>query len=183
MSDAGSSDASTETSVVNEGGIAEGGGDAGTDGSIGPCNGVVCNGACLTASDCQSCTGAPLLCSGRCVTDCATCVDSQNRAMPIDCFACDVNHENPIGSCAYNDTTLYCLSGSYLGSYTGGAAGYHCACGDGGASDCPGKTQVCAPTPAGSTFCVTCGEVYVYDLDGSACKGGGSCAPASASCQ
>jgi hypothetical protein len=148
-----------------------------------PCDGLRCHGACLAATNCLTCVGAPLLCGNECVNNCSTCVDTQNQALPIECYSCDSAHQNPIGTCAATDDSRYCLNGNYAGSYVDGGPGFHCACGDGGASDCPGRTQVCAPTPAGPTFCVTCGEIYVFDLSDAGCQNGKSCNPSAATCQ
>jgi hypothetical protein len=148
-----------------------------------PCDGLRCHGACLAASDCSSCAGATLLCGNACVSDCTTCVDGQNQALPIECYSCDSTHQNPIGTCAAKDDSRYCLSGNYAGSYLDGGPGFHCSCEDGGASDCPGSTQVCAPTPGGPTICVTCGETYLFDLSDAGCKNGKSCNPSATACQ
>jgi hypothetical protein len=150
----------------------------------GPCTGVLCNGQCVAASDCRSCSGAPLLCgaTGACRSSCAGCQDTHGTALPIDCFACDSNHQNPIGTCAYDDAGSYCLSGDYTGQYEQGASGYRCGCGDGGA--CPGATQVCVPLgnyDAG--FCLTCGETTVGAMQDQPCAGGGTCQASSALCQ
>jgi hypothetical protein len=150
-----------------------------------PCSGVVCNGACLSASDCRGCAGAPLLCgpTGTCMADCSSCAGSNDASLPVECFACDSNRQNPIGTCSTADPSQYCLNGSYLGSYAEGANGYHCPCGDAGAPDCPGSDQVCAPTPNGGHTCITCGESYLYDVTDAACKNGLSCDPSSFSCR
>jgi hypothetical protein len=101
--------------------------------------------------------------------------------MPIECFACDSNHQNPIGGCAYHDAGSYCLSGNYLGQYQGGP-GYQCACNDAGA--CPGATQVCVPLGNyKSDFCLTCGETTLAPIDGHPCMGGGTCQASAAVCQ
>jgi len=129
------------------------------------CAGVVCNGACTTASTCAGCGGANLLCAATntCTSDCTACAGS-----PIQCFACDVNRMNPIGTCQPDDPTSYCLDTSYAGAYAGGP-GYHCGCTF--ATDCPGDDQVCiAVGPATTTFgCFTCGEAYT---GGFSCKSG-----------
>jgi hypothetical protein len=114
---------------------------------------------------CQGCGGANLLCPGTntCTTDCTACPGS-----PIQCFACDANRLNPIGTCQPDSTTAYCLDTNYAGAYAGGM-GYHCACTV--ATDCPGDDQVCMGI--GSTNptlgCFTCGESYT---DGTPCKSG-----------
>jgi hypothetical protein len=100
--------------------------------------------------------------------------------MPIECFACDENRQNPVGTCSYDDPATYCLNGNY------GAAGpqraFRCLCGDGGANDCPGQTQVCAPSPGGVGDCITCGEIFVTDPTGLACKDGKTCVAAHRAC-
>jgi hypothetical protein len=116
-----------------------------------------------------------------CMSDCSACQDSQDAAMPIECFACDQNHQNPVGTCAYDNTTQYCLSGNYAAA--GPMGGFRCICGDAGVSACPGATQVCAPTPSGINLCITCGEVFVSDVTGLTCKDGKTCAAASQACQ
>lgn len=177
-----------DVNVPPEGGTPDVGADTAPDvtaEAAPPCSGVICNGVCMAASDCHACSGAHLLCAPKhtCVEACAGCADSNDAGLPIECFACDSNHANPIGTCQPSDNAKYCLSGSYLNVYSGGAAGYHCGCGDGGAADCPGNSQVCARTPGGTTFCVTCGEVYIYDLTDAGCKGGKSCNPEAAACE
>jgi hypothetical protein len=150
------------------------------------CTGVVCNGECLSATNCSGCAGAQLLCgaTGKCVADCASCVDSTTDAgLTVACFACDSNRSNPVGTCQPPDPSHYCLSGSYLGSYVEGTNGFHCPCGDGGASDCPGDDQVCAPTPSGTHTCVTCGENFLSDLTGNSCKNGKTCDPTGFTCR
>jgi hypothetical protein len=149
----------------------------------GSCTGVICAGACLQATDCRSCPGASLLCgaTGTCVATCAGCQDSQGAARPIDCFACDSNHQNAIGTCQPADAGSYCLSGDYAGQYQGGPA-YQCGCS--AVSGCPGPTQVCIPLgnfDAG--FCLTCGETTVGQIQGQPCKDGGTCNAAGALCQ
>ena len=146
------------------------------------CLGLRCNGQCVDAADCTSCVGAPLQCipGGVCASDCSGCSDLQNTPMPIECFSCDVNHENPIGTCRYDDPSQFCLSGDYVGTYSGGSTGYRCGCADGGV--CPGATQVCAPLGQ-SMFCLTCGEVTTANLQGQACQGGGTCQTSTDTCQ
>ena len=145
------------------------------------CTGPTCNGVCLAATDCRTCSGAPLLCGGRCVASCQGCADSNDAAMPIGCFACDTSHQNPIGTCQYSDAGAYCLSGNYLGHYQGGA-GYQCECS--GVASCPGATQVCLPLGnVDASFCLTCGEPTIGPIQGSPCKGGGACRELQATCQ
>src|SRR5207302_9310686 len=69
----------------------------------GPCFGVVCNGACLVdASSCTSCDGGPLLCASThaCGAACGACPDR-----PIQCFDCDSNRKNPVGTCEPDDAS------------------------------------------------------------------------------
>jgi hypothetical protein len=147
------------------------------------CSGVTCNGQCLASGDCTSCAGAPLLCAAtrQCAADCTACTDPNGAAMPTQCFACDSNHQNPIGTCQYDDAGSYCLSGDYRGAYHG-AGGYRCACA--AASDCPGATQACvALGQYDAGFCLTCGEITVGTEDGQPCKGGGTCHASQSACQ
>lgn len=176
--------------VATDVGAADGG-DAGPDATdaapdVQTCSGVLCQGSCLAANDCSGCSGATLLCPGSrvCLASCSSCTDSSDASLPVECYSCDVNRQNPIGTCTSNDSATYCLSGDYSGGYADGGIGYHCPCSvDGGASTCPGDTQVCAATAGVAHICVTCGEVYLSDLTGQPCKNGNTCAPASASCQ
>jgi hypothetical protein len=147
----------------------------------------VCNGNCTSATDCQGCGGANLLCKGTnaCTTDCTACPTS-----PIQCFACDATRLHPIGTCepgpvpgAIGPPTTYCLDENYAGAYQGGL-GYHCACDT--AADCPGNDQVCIGigTPNPPYGCFTCGEAYT---DMFTCKAGpgegpAKCNEAKASC-
>jgi hypothetical protein len=149
----------------------------------GPCTGVVCNGQCAQASDCHACSGSPLLCglTSTCVSTCVGCQGASTTALPIACFTCDSNHQNPIGTCQPADTGSYCLNGDYLGQYQGGP-GYQCACSD--VSSCPGATQVCVPLGnRGAAFCLTCGENTVGQIQGQPCKDGGTCQASQALCQ
>jgi hypothetical protein len=167
-------DAAVEPSP--DGGEAEAAAEAG-------CPGIVCNGTCMTDTDCRSCAGAPLLCpsTGQCMASCQGCSASNGGALPIECFACDRNHANPIGSCQPNDPTAYCLSGDYAGQYQNGT-GYRCSCSNG--NGCPGATQVCIPLGNyDGGFCLTCGESTVGSMQGVACTGGGSCQASLAACQ
>jgi hypothetical protein len=177
--DAGAKDSSFEAST-SEASTKDASGDA-------ACSGLICNGECIAASDCAGCAGATLLCAakGACVSHCDTCVDGTDASTPIECFACDANHQNPIGTCTSADVGAYCLNGSYFGSYRGGA-GYHCGCADGDAGDaaaCPGATQVCT-TVGNVPLCVTCGEPVPTSIEGVACKAGGTtCNPSAHSCE
>ncbi|HEY3820734.1 MAG TPA: hypothetical protein VGL81_26390 [Polyangiaceae bacterium] len=130
------------------------------------CPGVLCNGSCTAATDCHGCGGANLLCpaTNTCTTDCTACLNS-----PIQCFACDVNRANPIGTCQPNDAAAYCLDTNYDTAYEGGA-GTHCKCML--ASDCPGDTQVCIAVGNATPpvfGCFTCGEAFT---DTFSCKTG-----------
>ena len=168
----------------------EAGQDASANADAGPrdagppdaaCSGVRCDSQCLDAGDCQSCSGAPLLCGSTCVSSCSSCHDSQGVATPIQCFACDSNHANPIGTCQHDNPGSYCLSGDYSGQYRGGF-GYRCSCNT--VSACPGSTQACVPLGSSNAgFCLTCGEATVGSMQGLPCKGGGACQPAQAACQ
>jgi hypothetical protein len=165
---------------ATEAGDADGGTDGAADAS---CTGVFCNGQCLAATDCRSCAGAALLCgpTRTCTTNCRSCSDTSDAGLPIQCFACDNNHQSPIGSCQYFDSGSYCLSGNYLGKYDGGP-GYRCSCTS--VSDCPGASQVCVPLGSlGASFCLTCGETTLATIQGSPCQGGGACQATSAACQ
>jgi hypothetical protein len=154
--------------------------DAPAEAAIVCTTGLACNGACIDASDCTGCSGAPLLCAALngCTSDCSGCAAAGGSAMPIGCVACDESHENPFGTCQPNDPTAYCLGGDYTNAGPAGTAGYHCSCSSAG--DCPASNQVCAPTPGGVSLCFSCGEPF--STSGQPCKGGGSCDPASAAC-
>ena len=92
-----------------------------------------------------------------CVATCTQCTD-----YPIECFACDNNQENPIGSCEPYPTA-YCLTGSYQKSVYAAMA-RHCDCGmttPAAASQCPSQQHVCIPVSESgesTEWCVTCGE-------------------------
>ena len=135
---------------------------------------ILCNGACITAPDCATCAGAPLFCATTrsCMADCASCARPPTPPRPIECFRCDINRQNPVGSCEPQDPTVYCLNGSAYG------ATYHCACGDN--VPCPGRSQVCTDIGVGSMVCATCGEAYSDNFD---CVSGGKCNAAKASCK
>ncbi len=177
-------DVTTDADAANDSGMTDALPDSPLDaGDVGPCTGVLCGSQCLQASDCRLCAGAPLLCGSTraCVSVCTDCADTQDAAMPIECFACDSNHQNPIGTCQYADAGAYCLSGDYLGQYQGGQ-GYQCGCSEAGA--CPGATQVCVPLGnVGAAFCLTCGEPTVGQIQGAPCKDGGTCQESLALCQ
>jgi hypothetical protein len=188
LGEAGLFDGSMDTSVADTSISESGAMDSGSDGGEAAvaeagCTGLLCNGMCLDAGDCRTCTGSPLLCGSRCVSGCDTCTDPSGGAMPIGCFACDSNHANPIGSCQYDDAGSYCLNGDYQGQYQGGP-GYQCLCTDGGVASCPGATQVCVPLgQVGQSFCLTCGEPTIGVIQGQGCKAGGSCQESQAVCQ
>jgi hypothetical protein len=159
------------------------GGDAGDAATEAGCPGLICNGNCITANDCSSCPGAPLLCAAtsQCTADCQGCNDSNGAAMAVQCFACDSNHQNPIGTCQYADAGSYCLSGNYLGVYHGGN-GYHCGCND--VAACPGGTQVCVPLGnQDAGFCLACGEISLGSTQGLPCKNGTACVSDHAACE
>ena len=128
--------------------------------------GVICNGTCTANTDCHACPGATLLCgvTSTCEADCTACA-----ASPIECYACDGNRMNPIGSCARQDPTSYCLDTNYIGAYLDGGQGYHCACNT--AADCLSDSQVCirVGSPTGPFACYTCGEAFT---DMFTCKAG-----------
>jgi hypothetical protein len=147
------------------------------------CPGLTCNGQCISEPDCRSCAGAPLLCgtTKTCTASCHDCNDTAGSILPIECFACDSNHQNPIGTCQYDDPLSYCLNGEYLGAYQGGT-GYRCACAD--VSSCPGATQVCVKLGSyDGGFCLTCGENTIGAIQGQPCKDGGTCQENTAACQ
>ncbi len=113
------------------------------------------------------CRNGQVLCpaNGLCQTSCAGCTD-----YPIECFACDSNQQNPIGTCQPNNVNAFCLNGDYSTAYNGGQ-GAHCDCSNTVVSNCPGANQVCVN--AGQTdWCLTCGEP---NSDGRTCKNGGQC--------
>ncbi len=187
MLDTGLPDTRQADTGVKDSAVADAG-DSGTSESGMPeasCTGVTCNGSCIAASDCRSCSGAPLLCAAteQCVSDCRGCNDANDAGMPIECFACDSNHANPIGTCQYDDAGSYCLNGDYLGQYQGGS-GYQCSCTDAGVGACPGATQVCVPLGnRGESFCLTCGEPTIGVIQGQPCRAGGTCQESQAACQ
>jgi len=144
------------------------------------CNGVMCNGACLGASDCAGCGGANLLCTAdkTCTSDCTACAGN-----PIQCFACDVNRLNPIGTCQPDNPAAYCLDTNYAGAYTGGTLGYHCACTL--STDCPAETQVCIAVGGGPNpvfGCFTCGEQFTGTFSCKAGNGNDTCNQQKATC-
>jgi hypothetical protein len=182
-SDAGPADARADTGV-DSGRLKDSGTDSGDGAADAGCPGVICNGQCTTADDCAGCSGAPLLCAPKhaCVSSCGTCGDSADASLPIECFACDTTHQNPIGTCNPDAPTTYCLAGTYFGTYHGGA-GYRCACADGEAGACPGANQVC--TTLGSLeLCAACGEILPTSIAGLSCKQSGTtCNPTDNACQ
>jgi hypothetical protein len=185
--DTGASDvASPPGDATTEGGDASqdaGGPDSPLDSAPPPCDGLVCNGACLHANDCSACTGATLLCgpTNTCVQQCGSCRDTADAGLPIECFACDSAHAHPIGTCESADSA-YCLGGDYFSGPAG--TGYHCGCPTGNASDCPGMEQVCFNVN-GQNLCATCGEpIPLSASGGTSCKAQGtSCVSASHTCQ
>jgi hypothetical protein len=154
--------------------------DAGTPDA--GCSGVRCNGECLPATDCRSCPGATLLCpaSGECVTTCTACREASD-AGTFECFACDKNHQNPVGTCEPDDAS-YCLSGDYSSAYLDGGAGAQCDCSEGGTSSCPGGNQVCAVLGL-SLLCFECGQMSAAPIDERSCQDGLRCNAAAQACQ
>jgi hypothetical protein len=164
-------DATSPTDAAETGSAADAPGETAADSPPPPpvdagCKtGVVCDGNCTSASDCAGCGGANLLCqaTNTCTSDCTMC-----PANPIQCFACDMNRLNPIGTCEPDVQGAYCLDENYANIYKGGQ-GYHCACIF--ATDCPADTEVCigiGPPPA-TLGCFTCGEAFT---DKATCKDG-----------
>jgi len=139
--------------------------------------GVLCNGVCTSSVDCRACSGAPLLCAGTstCTSDCTAC-----PASPTECFACDMNRANPIGTCQPSNPLTYCLDTNYAGAYAG-AQGYHCGCTT--AADCPGATQVCIAVANGPFACFTCGEAFTDMATCNSGKGSAKCVEAMAMCK
>jgi hypothetical protein len=147
------------------------------------CAGVFCNGVCLPDNDCRACPGLPLLCAATktCGATCSACVEANDAASPIGCFACDSTGLNPLGTCQPDEPTTYCLSGDYFKAYIDGSPGFHCACADGDAAACPGTNQVCVL--AGSQpQCISCGELTTAETDGAVCGNGMSCSPGDHRC-
>jgi hypothetical protein len=146
--------------------------EAGPPVDAGPCLGVACNGGCLAdASDCRGCTGSPLFCAATraCGASCAGC--GGNR---IECFDCDSNRQNPVGTCQPFDAGSYCIMGSNYPNL-------HCGCANkNDPTPCPGETQVCGDIAPFTIACMTCGEP---GTDGLACRGGGACSQDEATCQ
>jgi hypothetical protein len=162
------------------------GSDAAPDGPVEAappsCDGLMCNGTCIHASDCSTCAGAPLLCrrTGTCDVDCKNCGEAGDAGQPIECFACDSTHAHPIGTCESEDSP-YCLGGDYFGAPPG--TGYHCGCPSGDAGDCPGSQQVCFQLN-GQNLCAACGEpIPLSASGGTTCKTGTSCNSSAHSCQ
>ena len=143
-------------------------------GPLCPADRILCQGSCVPGTDCADCRTAKLLCapSRRCVTGCGACRDVAGIRFPIECFACDADQNDPIGTCEPSDKSGFCLNSDYTTAHQG-EAGEHCDCSNTEVSSCLGDHQVCKP--AGSTdWCVTCGEAGL-DTDGLPCKGGGTC--------
>jgi hypothetical protein len=173
-------DAVSSDVILADSGVAETGDGPPVDGTGPPpdagCPGLWCNGQCTSAADCRGCSGAPILCraTGTCGADCVSCGD------PVECFVCDINHQNPLGTCEPNDPGSYCLSDNYAGVYLDGGQGYHCGCGT--TPDCPGGDQVCLyNVTAATNTCFTCGEAQV-PTQGAMCKSGGHCNVPKAHC-
>jgi hypothetical protein len=144
-----------------------------TDSAVSPCaSGVVCNGTCTAASTCSGCPGAPLFCAPTrtCMAACATCAEPGGVARPIECFACDAQRANPVGTCEPNDPNVYCLNDLY-------GTAFHCGCAPGGA--CLSPSQVCTDVGFGVPACRTCGEKL---SDGLACTDGKTCKAAETKC-
>lgn len=134
-----------------------------------PCpNGVSCDGTCIDRSDCTTCSDAPLLCrvTGVCVRKCAECA-----VAAAECWTCDKDQKNPVGSC--EPPPAFCLAGA--ASYPPGTT--HCDCDNTDVKNCPGASQVCVPRGS-SDDCVTCGEVG-YATSGLRCRDGKVCDPLS----
>ncbi len=136
-----------------------------------PCDGLRCGTGCLVATtSCVSCDAGALLCSSSssCVGDCTACATG-----PIECYACDQNRQNPVGSCQPDNPSGYCLNGIY------GGDNLHCSCTT--AADCPSPDEVCIPHDPGSIIypgngCYTCGEKdSSHDTSGQTCGTGHAC--------
>lgn len=177
------------SAVGVEGGASDAGGDPRADGGPGgdaeagtlpkpACDStqVLCGAACVTAVDCEGCKDARLFCAGTrtCVTSCQGCVDPRGAPTPIECFACDRNQANAIGTCQPAGASTFCLNGDYSTAYRGDA-GTHCDCSGNDVSNCPGAQQVCVHVNS-TDWCITCGEQSAPSvLQGLSCKGGGAC--------
>ncbi|HEY6458900.1 MAG TPA: hypothetical protein VIY73_02085, partial [Polyangiaceae bacterium] len=177
--DGASAEAEASTDSGVDGGI-DGPADAPTNDDVetppeGGCTGVVCDGACLASADCTGCPGAPLLCAATrtCGAGCGACGGNS-----IECFACDSNRQNPVGTCQPDQSNTYCLDTTY-GNEPDGSPAEHCGCTT--AADCPGDTQVCigVGSPTGPFACFTCGEA---DTQTFTCKNGLKCNAQQAQC-
>jgi hypothetical protein len=135
---------------------------------------VRCGGACVAGNDCTSCASGKLFCKAlrTCLTTCETCTDLASAPVPIECVACDMQQNNPIGTCEPNAASTFCLSGDY-GTAHNGAPGKQCDCSGTMVANCTAGAQTCHT--AGSTdFCSTCGEVGA-STNGKTCKNGKTC--------
>ncbi|MCC6747605.1 MAG: hypothetical protein IT371_08110 [Deltaproteobacteria bacterium] len=140
-----------------------------------------CNGTCVRATNCSSCSGAPLYCrfKNECVSACTTCWTPTTGQLPIECFACRAGARSTmpaLGSCEAYSFAGYCLSGDYTQAYPGGT-GMYCDCSGTQVSRCPGSQHVCRKA-SGTDYCITCGEAGM-NTHGLPCKGGGTCDTAS----
>ena len=142
---------------------------------------MTCRGACVP--DCHACSGLLLACAPlrQCVAKCTQC------ANPIECFACDDQQENPIGSCEPS-STAYCLTGQYKYSLYGTKA-THCDCGitsPPSAVQCPSAQHACIPVED-TDWCVTCGETLLPPATGTTntlvCKNNLKCDTTSKVCK
>jgi hypothetical protein len=133
------------------------------------CDGVLCNGVCLSGGSCATCAAGHALCAAtNTCGDCSTCAAAGGGAFPIACFSCDSMGQNPVGTCEADDVGGYCLSSVYPNG------GTHCACPDFDVASCPGDNQVCVEVDTQKPVCVTCGEAF-YATDMAVCQANASC--------
>ena len=147
--------------VVSGDGATPDGGDAADAGSVdsGACKGHICDGLCYGGTTCTDCASARLYCaaSHTCVVGCAACPVTA----AVACYDCTSG--TPVGTCEPKATAT-CLHG----------LNNNCSC-DGGASLCPGDTQVCS-----NGQCMTCGVPSL--TDGQKCKNSTTCDEGPALC-
>jgi hypothetical protein len=134
------------------------------------CPGVICNGACTDASTCAGCSAGHARCAATNTCGCGGCKDDAGTAAPVECFVCDANRQNAVGTCQPDDVAKFCLNND-PNNYGGG---HHCGCSNSDPSSCPGPNQVCVEYQGIGGLCMTCGEQNA-PTDNAACQGGTKC--------
>ena len=133
------------------------------------CDGVLCDGTCLSGGSCATCAAGHALCAAtNTCGDCSSCSGAGGVALPVACYACDAMGENPVGTCEADDVGGYCLSSVYPNG------GTHCPCPEFDVAACPGDNQVCVQVDNEKPVCVTCGETF-YATDMAVCQANASC--------